>query len=90
MAKKGYAHETFSLLFDGLPLKMIVGGLKEHTLGVFKRKVEEAGCHLRQTEPEFPWQMTAEGRIYELKRRSGRNMIKMKSPKLLCGDCLEL
>ena len=54
MAKKGGAHEALSLLFqrDGVPPKMIVEGLKEHTLEVFKSKVAEAGCHLRQTEPE--------------------------------------
>ena len=50
IAKKGYAHEALSLLFqrDGVPPKMIVDGLKEQTLGDFKRKVEEDGCHLRQ------------------------------------------
>ena len=47
MATKGDAHETLSLLFqqDGVPPKMIVDGLKEHTLVDFKRKVAEAGSH---------------------------------------------
>ena len=65
MDKKGDAHEALSLLFqrDGVPPKMIVDGSKEHTLGVFKRKVVEARCHLRQMEPESPWQMSAEGGI---------------------------
>ena len=41
MAKKGYAHEALSLLFqrDGVPPKMIVDGSKEKNLGAFKRKV---------------------------------------------------
>ena len=92
MAKKGDAHEALSLLFqrDGVPPKMISDGSKEQNLGVFKRKVTEAGCHLRQTEPESPWQMAAEGGIRELKRGSGINMTKMKSPKVLWDDCLEL
>ena len=34
--------------------------------------------------------MAAEGRICELKRRSGRKMNKMKSPKVLWDDYLEL
>ena len=55
MAKKGDGHEALYLLFQryGVPPKMIVDGSKEQNLGDFKRKVEEAGCHLRQMEPEF-------------------------------------
>ena len=34
--------------------------------------------------------MAEEGRICELKRGSGRKMIKMKSPKLLWDYCFEL
>ena len=54
MAKKGGAYEALSLLFqrDGVPPKMIVDSSKEQNLGDFKRKIAEAGCHLRQTEPE--------------------------------------
>ena len=92
MAKKGYVHNAISLLFqqDGVPTKIIVDGPKEQTQGYFKRKVAEAGCHLRRTEPESPRQMYLEERICELKRGSGRNMTKMKSPKVLWDDCLEL
>ena len=92
MAKNGDAHEALSLLFQqyGLPPKMIVEGSKEHNLGIFIRKVAEAGYHLRQTEPESPWQMAAEVGISELKRGSDRNMTKMKSPKVLWDACLEL
>ena len=63
MAKKGDAHEALSLLFQrhGVPPKMIVDGLKDNTMVVLKLKVAEAGCHLRQTEPESPWKMAAEG-----------------------------
>ena len=48
MDVKGDAHEDLYLLFqrDGVPPKMIVDGLKENTMGDFKRKVAEAGCHL--------------------------------------------
>ena len=34
--------------------------------------------------------MAAEGGIFELKRGSGRNMTKMKIPKVLWDDCLYL
>ena len=92
MAKKVDAHEDLSLLFqrDGMHPKMIVHGSKEKTLGGFKRKVVEAGCHLRQTEPVHLWQIAAEGGIRELKRGSDRKMTKMKSPKVIWDDCFEL
>ena len=50
--KRGDAHEALSLLFQryGVPPKMIVDGSKEQTLGNFKRKVAEAGCHLSHME----------------------------------------
>ena len=37
-------------------------------MGIFKHRVAEAGCQLRQTEPEPPWQMDEEGVICELKK----------------------
>ena len=85
MAKKGDAHEALSLLFqqDVLTPKMIVEGSKEQNLGIFKRKVAEAGYHLRQTEPESPRHMAAEVGMCEVKRGSGRKTKKMKSPKVL-------
>ena len=84
MAKKGDAHEYLSMLFqrDGVLTKVIVDVLKEQTLGVFKRKFAEAGCHLRHMEPESPWQMAEEGVICEQKIGSGRKMTKMKFPIL--------
>ena len=47
---------------------MVLDGSKEQVLGDFKRKLCEADCHLRQTEPYSPWQQAAEGCIRELKR----------------------
>ena len=92
MAKKGDSYEALFLLlqWDGVPPKMIFGGSKKQTLGNFKRKVTDAGFHLRQMELESPWQMAAEGGIRELKRGSGTKMNKMKSPKVLWDDYLEL
>jgi hypothetical protein len=57
MTRKGEAHETLSLLFhrDGVPPTMVLDGSKEQCNGDFKRKLREADCHLRQTEPYSPW-----------------------------------
>ena len=92
MAKKMDSHATLHLLFqrDGVTPKNIVVGSKEQTLGDFKRKVVEAGCYLRQTEPESPWKVATEGIICERKRGSGRKITKIKSPKVLWDNCLEL
>jgi hypothetical protein len=70
MTRKGEANETLSLLFhrDSVPLTMVLDGLKEQTKCDFKRKLREADCHARQTEPYSPWQQVTEGCIRELKR----------------------
>ena len=90
--RKGQAHEALSLLFrrDGVPPCMILDGSKEQTLGEFRRKLKEADCHLRQTEPYSPWQQAAEGAIRELKRGISRKMTGTGSPKVLWDHCLEL
>ena len=92
MKRKGEAHETLSLLFhrDGVPPAMVTDGSKEQTLGDFRRKLREADCHPRVTEPYSPWQQAAEGCIREVKRGSSRKMISTGSPKPLWDHCLEL
>ena len=92
MKRKGEAHETLSLMFhrDGVPPTMVTDGSKEQTLGDFRRKLREADCHLRVTEPYSPWQQAAEGCIREIKRGSLRKMISTCSPKPLWDHCLEL
>ncbi len=85
MTRKGEAHETLSLLFhhDGVPPTMVLDGSKEQTKGDFKRKLHEADCHARQTEPYSPWQQAAEGCIRELKHGVSHKMIKTGSPRVL-------
>ena len=92
MQKKSDAHEALSLLFsnDGVPRAIIMDGSKEQTLGNFRKKARQADCHIKQTEPHSPWQNAAEGAIRELKRGTARKMLKMKSPKRLWDDCMEL
>jgi hypothetical protein len=92
MTRKGEAHETLSLLFhrDGVPPTMVFGGLNEQCKGDFKRKLREADCHARQTEPYSPWQQVAEGCIHKLKHGVSRKMIKNDSPRVLWDHCIEL
>ena len=91
MTSKGEAHESLSLLFqrDGVPPTMIFDGSQEQTHGNFKRKLREANCHGRQTEPYSPWQNAA-GCIRKLKRGVSRKMMKTGSPKVLWDHCIEL
>ena len=65
-------------------------GSKEQTLGDFRKKARQADCQMKQTESHSPWQNTAEGAIRELKRGTARKMLKMKLPKRLWDDCMEL
>jgi hypothetical protein len=92
MSRKGEAHETLSLLFhrDGVPPTMVLDGSKEQCKGDFKRKLHEADCHARQSEPYSPWQQATEGCIRELKRGVSCKMIKTGSPRVLWDHCIEL
>ena len=90
MKSKKDCHESLSLLFkrDGVPPKMVTDGAKEETQGKFAVKCREADCHLVQTEPYSPWQLSAEGTIKELKKHSSWQM--KGSPKKLWDNSLEL
>jgi hypothetical protein len=69
---------------------MVLDSSKEQTKGDFKRKLCEADCHARQTEPYSPWQQAAEGCIRKLKRGVFCKMIKTGSPRVLWDYCIEL
>ena len=92
MKKKSEAHEALSLLFscEGVPPVMITDGSKEQVQGQFRKKLADADCWLKQTEPYSPWMNAAEGSIRELKRGAGRKMEKAGSPKKLWDHLLEL
>ena len=59
-------------------------------LGEFSRKFKEASCHLRQTEPFSIWLNAVEKEIMELKKGSGRKLIRSGAPKRHWDDYLEL
>jgi hypothetical protein len=62
---KSELHEGLSLLFkrDGVPPKIIADGLIEQTKGISQKKMREADCWRKQTEPYSPWQNAAAGVI---------------------------
>jgi hypothetical protein len=53
MKKEKEAHEALYLMFHryGVPNAMVMDGAKEKVEGEFRRKLREAGCHIKQTEP---------------------------------------
>ena len=67
---------------------MIMDGSKEQNLGDFARKIRDAGCHRKQTEPHSPWMNLCEGEIRELKRGSTRKKLKQNVPQKLLHHCL--
>ena len=75
MKLKSETHEAFSFLFqyDGVTPAIIFDNAKEMIQGEFNRKLKEASCHLRQTEPFTPLSNETEREIKELKNGSGKN-----------------
>jgi hypothetical protein len=53
MKKESEAHKALSLLFhrDGVPNVMVMDGSKAQVEGKFRRKLRDAGCHIKQPEP---------------------------------------
>ena len=86
MKLKSEAHEALSLLFqrNRVTPTVICDNAEEMIFGEFNRKLKEASCHLKQTEPFTPWSNAVKREIKELKKgRSG-------APKRLWDDYLEL
>jgi hypothetical protein len=50
MQKESEAHEALSLLFhrDRVPNLMVMYGAKAQIEGQFRRKLRDAGCHIKQ------------------------------------------
>jgi hypothetical protein len=92
MPKKSDAHEAVSdLLRDiGAPDTMVMDGAKELTQGLFRQKLRDAGVKIMQVEPHTQKSNHAEAAIRELKKSVRRKMVRMRSPKSLWDDCLEL
>jgi hypothetical protein len=89
MKTESEAHEAVSLLLhrDAVPNLMVMDGAKAQTEGKYRRKLCDAGCHIKQTEPHIQTSNMGEGRVRELKRRVGRQMLRSGCPKRLWDDC---
>jgi hypothetical protein len=77
LKKEKEAHEALSLLFhrDGVPNVMVMDGAKAQVEWEFRRKLCDAGCHIKQTEPHIQSSNMGEGAVRELKRGVGRQML---------------
>jgi hypothetical protein len=74
MKKEKEAHDALSLLFhrDGVPIIMVMYGSQAQVEGEFRRKLCDAGCHIKQTEPHTQSSNMGEGAVRELKKGVGR------------------
>jgi hypothetical protein len=90
MKTESEAHEAFSLLFhrDGVPNGMVMDGSKAQVEGDFRRKVCDADCHIKQTEPHTQSFNMGEGAVRELKKGVGRQMMRSGYPKRFWDDCI--
>jgi hypothetical protein len=94
MKLESEAHEALCLLFhrDGVPNVMVMDGVNAQTEGEFIRKLCDAGCHIKQTEPHTQSSIMGEGgvreRERELKRGVERQMLRSGCPKRLWDDCI--
>jgi hypothetical protein len=90
LKKEKESHEALSLIFhrDGVHNVMVMDGAKAQVEGEFRRKLRDAGCHTKQTEPHTQSSNMGEGAVRELKKGVGRQMLRSGRPKLFWGDCI--
>jgi hypothetical protein len=74
LKKEKEAHEALYLLFhrDGVTNVMVMDGAKAQVEWEFIRKLRDAGCHIKQTEPHTQSSNMGEGAVHELKKGVGR------------------
>jgi hypothetical protein len=90
LKKEKEAHEALSLLFhrDGVPNVMVMDGAKSQVEGEFRRKLCDAGFHIKQTEPHTQSSNMGEGAVRELKKGIGRKKLLSGCPKRFWDDCI--
>jgi hypothetical protein len=88
--KESEAHEALSLIFHryGVTNVRVMDGAKVQVEGQFRRKLRDAGCHIKQTEPHTQSSNMGEGRVRDLKRGVGRQMLRSGCPKRFWDDCI--
>jgi hypothetical protein len=67
---------------------MVMDGAKAQFEGGFRRKLRDAGCHIKHTEPDTQSSNMGEGAVRELKKGVGRRMMRYGCPKRLWDDCI--
>jgi hypothetical protein len=60
---------------------MVMDGANAQVEGGFRRKLRDAGCHIKQTEPHTQSSNMGEGAVRELKKDVGRKMMRSGCPK---------
>ena len=92
MRKESDAHHTLSAMLKdvGVPNKMVMDNAKAQINGMFRKKLKEADCQVKSTEPHTPFSNAAESAIRELKKGTGRKLTSSRCPKRLWDDCMEL
>jgi hypothetical protein len=67
---------------------MVMDGAKAKVEGEFRRKLRDAGCHIKQNEPHTQSSNIGEGAVRELKKGVWRQMLRSGFPKRLWDDCI--
>jgi hypothetical protein len=90
LKKEKEAHEDLSLIFhrDGVPNVMVMDGSKAQFEGEFRRKLCDAGCHIKKTEPHTQSSNMGEGAVRELKKGVGQKTLRSGCPKRFWDDCI--
>jgi hypothetical protein len=90
MKKESESHEALSLLFhrDGVPNVMVTDGAKAQVEVELRRKLCDAGCHIKQIEPHKQSSNMGEGGVRKLKIGIGRQMLRYGCPKRFLDDCI--
>jgi hypothetical protein len=90
MKLESEANDALSFIFhrDLIPNEMVMYGAKAKTEGGFRRKMCDAGFHIKQTEPHTQSSNMGEGGVRELNRGVVWQMLRSGCPKRLWDDCI--
>jgi hypothetical protein len=67
---------------------MVIDGSKAQVEREVRRKLHDAGCHIKKTEPHTQSSNIGEGAVRELKKGVGRQMLRFGFPKRFWDDCI--
>jgi hypothetical protein len=67
---------------------MVMDGSKTQVEGEFRRKLRDAGCHIKHTEPHTQSSNMGEGAVRKLKKGVGRQMLRSGCPKRFWDECI--